>query len=60
MSTSKYCYAIIRKSTSKLYLESGYLPIFWLKNIANKRALNFSDTIVKRIKLEDLQKLLNK
>lgn len=60
MSKQRYYYALVKKTTGKLFLESGYLPIFWLRSVANEKASGFNGTKVKKIKAQDLQELLYK
>lgn len=57
MSNSKYYYAVVKKNTGKLLLESGHLPIFWLESVAKERCDDFNGTIVKKVKIEDLESL---
>lgn len=50
----KYAYGIISVKTGRLILIQGTLPIYWGREIAEERASNFSNVIVKKIKLESL------
>lgn len=57
--SNTYFYAVVDKRNEKLILESGNLPIFWMKSIAENVRSKFSGTYVKRINVNDFYKFLN-
>ena len=58
MGKTNYCYVIVDKDNGSMLIEDGKLPFYWNKKVAKERCYWFSKHCVRKIKLEEINDLI--